>query len=177
MSTGAEDNVSEETVMKNRRRLVLVPLAAAAVVLAFASVAYACTTITGTITTTKGATTCPNSGGSLCQVSTGTTITSTGNSLGSPSTTLWGLYFLRYKSNSDTMNTCMGKTTAREQKVGTQSDTEGTDNSVTISGAIPGPRLLEPSGTGNARVCLISENALKAPNYSWGTPPTELVLV
>lgn len=36
--------------MKNRRRLVVVPLAAAAVVLAFASVAYACTIVVGSIT-------------------------------------------------------------------------------------------------------------------------------
>lgn len=179
--------------MKNRRRLILVPLAAAAVTLAFASVAYACTVIVGSITTTAPAPNpnpCPNTGptSSLCKVSTGDTITSTGSGLnvrtdptdkgdGAPNGTRWGLYFLRYESNKDGMNTCMGNTLADEQKVGTQSASQAS-NSVTISGPIPGPRPLEPSGTGNARVCLVSEYPVVGlPNYRWATPSTDLVLL
>lgn len=187
--------------MKYHRRLIIVPLAAAAVVLAFASVAYACTTIVGSITTTVGGSTCPNkaSGGPLCQVSTGTTVTSTGSQLnvrrtpntgdgnldpsagpGAPDETQWGLYFLRYSSNADGMKSCMGNVIAGEQKVGNESEVQGTDDSVTISGPIPGPRTVEPPGSGNARVCLISEGTFldpNAPNYDYGTPSTDLVLV
>jgi hypothetical protein len=76
------------------------------------------------------------------------------------------------------MDICMGNLTAGEQKVGTESEVQGADDSVEISGPIPGPRLLEPSGTGFARVCLISEEPLTGtPSYRWGTPYTELALL
>jgi len=46
--------------VRNHRRWILVSVTVAAVGLAFASVAYACTTIVGSITTTYKGTTCNN---------------------------------------------------------------------------------------------------------------------
>lgn len=168
--------------MKNRRTYVLAPLGAVAVVLAFASLAYACTTIVGSITTT------PASGST---VSVGDPITATGSNLhqgsgpdagktGAQDGTWWGLYFLRYESNADSMDICMGNLVAGEQKMGQESKKQA-NNSVTITGPIPGPRLVEPEGSGNARVCLVSERAVAdvptgQPNYRWGTPSSEFVI-
>lgn len=183
--------------MKNRRTFVLAPLGAVAVVLAFASLAYACTTIVGSITTT------PASGSS---VSVGQSITATGTDLnvrrnpntgsgsldpnagpGAPDGTLWGLYFLRYKSNDDSMDSCMGDLVAGEQKMGQESKQQ-VNNSVTITGPIPGPRTVEPPPDplapqpDNARVCFISEGKDRLTgetqaNYRYGTPSSEFVIV
>lgn len=192
------------TVVKNHRRWILVPLTVAAVGLAFASVAWACTRIVGSITTTAPAPNpnpCPNTGpdSSLCQVSAGTTITSTGSSLNvrrNPNTgngaldptagagagdgTQWGLYFLNYKSQQDNMQTCMSSLPAGERKVGTGSAVQA-NNSVTISGPIPLTAQKSNSTTtpqGPALVCFISEiKGTPVPDYNYGTPATELAVL
>lgn len=161
--------------MKNRRRFVLVPLAAAAAVLAFASLAYACTTVVGSISST------PNGG----SVHRGDGITSTGSGLnvsigggtGAGSGTKWSLYFLGHKTYQDSMNTCMGMPLKRESKIGTTTQTQGSTNSVTVSGNIPSNAPLTGTLLGPALVCLLSENSSGQPDYSYATPSTEFTVV
>lgn len=157
-----------------QRRLVLVPLAVAAVVLAFASVAYACTTITGTITTTLNGTTCSNSTAS-CTVHPGDTISSTATGLtrGGP---YWSLYFLNYKSTQDSMNTCMSNVPGAEQKIA--GPVQSSSGQVSGSGQIPvtaQPSSTSSTPTGPALVCWLTSDAIAgAPDYVAATPPTEL---
>lgn len=162
--------------MKHRRRIILVPLAAAAVALAFASVAYACTTIVGSISPT------PASGST---VAGGSTVSIAGNGLnvavGGGTGSInpnqqWGLYFLQHKQYQDSMKTCMGQGVGptQEEEFGTTHPTQGAGNSVTISGRIPNKKTADPAPIGPtlgpALVCLISENSTTGkPDYNYAT--------
>lgn len=164
------------TVVKNHRRWILVPLTVAAVGLAFASVAWACTTIVGSISTTAPAPNpnpCPNGPPAGCQVHPGDTISSTATGVGvAPK---WSLYFLNYKSTQDGMNTCMSKVPFSEQKVAGPVTQSG--GQVSGSGQIPLTALPSSASStpkGPALVCWIDSNSTGVPNYNYATPPTEL---
>lgn len=166
--------MTKQRRLVQQRRLVLVPLAVAAAVLAFASVAYACTTITGTITTTLNGTTCSNSTAS-CTVHPGDTITSTATGL--THGPWWSLYFLNYKSTQDSMNTCMSNVPGAEQKIAGPVQ-QSSSGQVSGSGQIPvtaQPSSTSSTPTGPALVCWLTSDAIAgAPNYVAATPPTEL---
>lgn len=169
--------------MKNRRTFVLAPMAAIAVVLAFASAAYACTTIVGSFSTT------PSSGSS---VTPGDGITATGTDLhrrvlrngqldpkgnGAPDGTQWGLYFLDHKPLQDGMNTCMGYLGVGEREIGTTSPKQDSTHTVTISGSIP-TNAPKSGLVGPALVCMQSENPNTSnPNYDYATKSSEFVVL
>ncbi len=149
--------------MKNRRTFVLVPLAAVAVVLAFASVAYACTQIVGSISTTPSG-----------PVRPGDTISSTASGLPAVGNTprYWSLYFLNYRKLRDPMDTCMAQVPFSEQKIAGPVQQTGT--SVSGSGQIPRTALPTNSTLGPARVCWIdSDSTVGVPFYNLATPPSE----
>ncbi len=177
--------------MRNHRRWILVPLTVAAVGLAFASVAYACTTIVGSITTTYKGTTCNNwpltgpPPPTNCSVNRGDTISSTGSGLtvrsdgqpgsGAPDGTLWSLYFLNYQKTQDSMKTCMSNVPLGEQKISSGPPVPQSNGSTgAVTGTIPGTALPTNSTTGPALVCFIDSNSNGVPQYNYGTPATEL---
>jgi len=154
------------------RRWILVPLTVAAVGLTFASVAYACTAITGSITTT------PASGS---QVRPGDPISSTASGLTTNVGTYWSLYFLNYKSLKDSMPSCMGTVPGSEQKMAGPVQQNSKPGTVSGSGNIPLTALASSASstpTGPALVCWItSDSTVGVPDYAAGTPASELVVL
>ncbi len=115
--------MSRRTIPK---RIVLGVLVTPAIALVLASVAYACTiTVSGSTTVT------PTSG------KAGASVTATGRG-GPRANTLFDLKFLNFKSDADSMGTCMSKsTTDPDVKIGgaTKSDSRG--NLAATLGKIP----------------------------------------
>ncbi len=166
-----------ERVVKNRPKLILAPLVVGAA-LAFASAAYACVAITGSITTTYNGATCQNTP-ATCKVNPGVVIASSGSQLATPDGTYWSLYFLNYKSLQGGTRTCMGAWGDIEQKIAgpvrQSSSTVGP-----LSAQIPLTALQSSSTTtpqGPALVCWIDSDLSGIPYYNHATPPTELEVI
>lgn len=140
------------------RRIALGVLTAAAVALALASVAYACTTVRGATTVT------PTSG------TPGTTVTATGTNAPAGSRA-YDLRFLNFKSDRDSMNTCMsGSLLDPDQKIGGPTTSDASGNIAATTGVIPAGAKQTP-GTNVAWICFVSSG------YGYATGPASFTVL
>lgn len=145
------------------RRASLVLLTVAAVGLAFASAAFACT-LGGIQGFTENVT--PTSG------RPGTTVSATGR-LARPNTP-FNLHFLNFRSQQDQMGTCMGdaKKGGVDQPIGGPTVSNGSGTIARTSGAIPLTAKPNPTdGSNPALLCFVSAGAV------WATTPATFTVL
>lgn len=153
------------------RKLVVVPLGAISVLLAFASLAWACTQISGstTVNVPSTGTTCSSTGGAPCSAHPGDAITATGSNAPAPAT--YWVHFLNYKTASDG-HSCMGLVGGPPPVGDSRISSTGTPSSGgsigSTSATIPSGAQKTNAATGPAMVCFISGNAA-GPDYNYGT--------
>lgn len=159
-----------------RRKFLLIPVGATAILMAVASVALACTVVKGRATITGVSHTTPASaaacadeeaGGKDC-AAPGDVITVTGSSTARNRT--FFLHFLNYESLQDGMNICMGR---QDVPISGPVMSDGNGNIPATQGVIPaaGPSSSNSTPKGPASVCFVT------PGYGVGTQDDLLDIV
>lgn len=177
--------------MNNRRKLVLLPLTALTMLLALASVAWACTTIAGhtnvTVTSTGNSCSSGPSTPTSCTAQAGAAITVSGTQAvakyqaGSGSDIRYYVHFLNEKSLSDG-HSCMGNL-GGDKRISSSSTgtlvTSVASNLGTIASTpaqIPTNARKTGALLGPSVVCFVSGNASGA-DYAYGTNGAEVAII